>query len=215
MTSFLSRGRLVAACFLGLCYSLIARADQLILDDLIVDGSLCVGTECVDGEFDPDPVTNVIPFDTLKIKDAEPLIRFDDTSVSAAFPSNDWLMGITDDAGTGAAYFFITDESSGLDVLRMQATETGGVALGAGSQVVPGAISVGAPGTERAIVNVAPGIDDTDAVNIEQFAAFEAQVQIDNAAAIGTLDTDIADVQDRIDALSLRLDDLMNRVDAL
>jgi len=43
------------------------------------------------------------------------------------------------------------------------------VALGAGSVAdQPNTFSVGAPGSERRIVNVAPGINGTDAVNLDQ-----------------------------------------------
>ena len=182
-------------------------ADEVVLDDQIVDGSLCVGADCMDGEeFDSD---------TIKIKSSDPQINFQDTSSSASFPTNDWLMGIADDMATGSAFFYITDVESGSNVLHIQAADTGGVALGAGSAVVLDAISVGAPGAERPIVNVASGINDTDAVNVEQFDDFQQQTEADNAGAITAIESDIAAIQVRIDDLHLRIHDLLHRVDAL
>lgn len=188
-------------CCIGLSLSLMpVWADQVILDDLIVNGSQCVGVDCIDGEeFD---------FDTVKIKSSSPQIRFLDTSTTAGFPTNDWRMGITDDMVTGTTLFYIKDEGSGLNALQIQAAESGGVALGAGSAIVPNAISVGAPGAERPIVNVAPGTNDTDAVNAQQFEDFQNQVEADNADAI-------AATQARIDELNLRIDGLLDKIDML
>jgi autotransporter adhesin len=57
------------------------------------------------------------------------------------------------------------------------------VALGAGSVAnVANTVSVGAPGAERRITNVAPGISQTDAVNVGQLNSVAAglQSQINN-----------------------------------
>jgi hypothetical protein len=195
-------------CCIGfMLYLEPAWADQVILDDLIVDGSQCVGTDCVELEE--------FGFDTLKLKSGDPQIRFQDTSNSASFPTNDWLMGISDDAATGSASFYITDVSSGLDVLHIQAADFGGVALGAGSAVVPDAISVGAPGAERQIVNVAQGTHDTDAVNMQQFADFQTSTSNNISADATAIDADVAAAQIRIDELSTRVNGLLDRVDVL
>ncbi|MBT8088882.1 MAG: hypothetical protein KJO01_01605 [Gammaproteobacteria bacterium] len=203
MSNF-SLGRYIS-CIGVLLFSAPVWADQVINDDLIVDGSQCVGADCADGEL--------FDFDTIKLKSSDPQIRFQDTSTSAGFPTNDWLMGITDDTTTGSAYFYITDERSGLEVLHVQATDLGGVALGAGSAVVPDAISVGAPGAERPIVNVAPGTADTDAVNMQQFVDF--QTGIDTSPDALAIEAEIAAVQIRIDELNNRVNDLLDRVNAL
>ena len=50
--------------------------DQLILDDLIVDGSLCVGMDCVNGE--------PFGFDTIRLKENNTRIRFYDTSCTSS-----------------------------------------------------------------------------------------------------------------------------------
>ena len=198
------------ACLL---FSTPAWADEIVLDDQIVNGSLCVGADCMDGEFDPDPMTGLSPFDTIRIISTDPQIHFQDTSSSGSFPTNDWRMGIADDMVTGSASFFITDVESGLDVLLLQAADTGGVALGAGSLLVPGAISVGSPGAERPIVNVAAGTNDTDAVNIQQFDDFKTNTN--TTADAMAIQANVAAAQVRIDDLNLRIDDLLDRVDAL
>ena len=64
---------LAAACFA----SGKAAADQVIPDDLIVQGSLCVGFDCVNNE--------VFDFDTIRLKENNLRILFHDTSVGAAF----------------------------------------------------------------------------------------------------------------------------------
>jgi len=79
--------------------------DQVILDDLIVDGSACIGFDCVNGE--------VFGFDTLRLKENNLRIKFQDTSNSGSFPSNDWEITINDSTNGGANYFGITDVTGG------------------------------------------------------------------------------------------------------
>ena len=70
--------------------SLGIQADQVILDDLIVDGSACIGFDCVNGES--------FGFDTLRLKENNLRIKFQDTSSSASFPSRDWQITANDSA---------------------------------------------------------------------------------------------------------------------
>lgn len=87
--------------------------DQVILDDLIVDGSLCVGQDCVNGES--------FGFDTLRLKENNLRVHFQDTSNSASFPTNDWRITINDSANGGGNYFGIDDVSSGRRVFILEA----------------------------------------------------------------------------------------------
>lgn len=89
---------LVGAAFL---LSSPASADQQILDDLIVDGSICVGQDCVNGES--------FGFDTLRLKENNLRIKFQDTSATASFPSNDWQITANDSSNGGANKFSIED----------------------------------------------------------------------------------------------------------
>jgi hypothetical protein len=76
-----------------------ARADFVIADDLIVQGSACVGLDCVDGE--------AFGFDTIRLKENNTRIKFDDTSTSAGFPNNDWQLTANDSASGGLNKFSI------------------------------------------------------------------------------------------------------------
>jgi hypothetical protein len=88
--------------------------DQLILDDLIVDGSLCVGFDCVNGES--------FGFDTIRLKENNLRIHFQDTSTSASFPTNDWRISVNDSANGGADYFAIQDVDSGTNSFVIEAS---------------------------------------------------------------------------------------------
>ena len=81
-----------------------AHADQMILDDLGVSGSACIGLDCVNGEN--------FNFDTLRLKENNLRIKFIDTSSSASFPTTDWQITINDSANGGANKFSIDDIDS-------------------------------------------------------------------------------------------------------
>ncbi|MCP4658330.1 MAG: hypothetical protein GY856_23195 [bacterium] len=79
----------------------IPTKDHLINDDLIVDGSACIGFDCVNGES--------FGFDTLRLKENNLRIKFEDTSVAASYPDNDWQLTANDSANGGANKFSIDD----------------------------------------------------------------------------------------------------------
>jgi len=81
--------------------SLGAMPDIVQPDDVIIQGSLCVGLDCVNGES--------FGFDTIRLKENNTRIKFDDTSVSAGFPANDWQLTANDSASGGASKFSIED----------------------------------------------------------------------------------------------------------
>ncbi len=87
--------------------------DQVILDDLIVDGSLCVGMDCINGES--------FGFDTIRLKENNLRIKFQDTSSTASFPSNDWQITANDSANGGANKFSIDDIDSGKTPFTIEA----------------------------------------------------------------------------------------------
>jgi hypothetical protein len=76
-------------------------ADQVIPDDLIVQGSTCVGLDCVNNES--------FGFDTIRLKENNTRIAFDDTSASAGFPANDWQLSANDSASGGLNKFSLED----------------------------------------------------------------------------------------------------------
>jgi hypothetical protein len=75
--------------------------DQVIADDLIVQGSACIGLDCVNNES--------FGFDTIRLKENNTRIKFEDTSTSAGFPTHDWQLTANDSASGGAEKFSIED----------------------------------------------------------------------------------------------------------
>lgn len=75
--------------------------DQVIPDDLIVQGSACIGLDCVNNES--------FGFDTIRLKENNTRIKFDDTSTAAGFPANDWQLTANDSASGGSSKFSIED----------------------------------------------------------------------------------------------------------
>jgi hypothetical protein len=79
----------------------VRQVDQVIPDDLIVQGSACIGLDCVNNES--------FGFDTIRLKENNTRIKFDDTSTSAGFPANDWQLTANDSASGGSSKFSIED----------------------------------------------------------------------------------------------------------
>ncbi|MDJ0836755.1 MAG: tail fiber domain-containing protein [Acidobacteriota bacterium] len=90
-----------------------ALRDFVINDDLIVDGSACIGFDCVNGES--------FGFDTIRLKENNLRIKFDDTSVAASFPRTDWQLTANASANGGAAKFSIDDISGGRTPFTVEA----------------------------------------------------------------------------------------------
>jgi hypothetical protein len=82
-----------------------AAKDQVVSDDQIVIGSLCVGMDCVNGES--------FGFDTIRLKENNLRIKFQDTSNSASFPSTDWQIIANDSTNGGASYLAFEDVDAG------------------------------------------------------------------------------------------------------
>lgn len=90
-----------------------ANKSQVIADDLIVGGGACIGGDCADGE--------VFDVDTLRLRNNNLRLHFDDTSASGSFPSNDWRIEINDSADGGDNYFAIEDATSGETPFKIEA----------------------------------------------------------------------------------------------
>lgn len=102
---------IAAAALMGLTSQ--ASADIQHLDDVIITFSLCVGNDCVNGEN--------FGFDTMRLKENNLRIHFDDTSNSASFPSNDWRIVVNDTSNGGGSYFAIEDSTAGRIPFRVEA----------------------------------------------------------------------------------------------
>lgn len=78
----------------------ITAADQVIPDDLIVQGSACIGLDCVNNES--------FGFDTIRLKENNTRIKFEDTS-TGTFPTNDWQITANDSASGGSSKLSVED----------------------------------------------------------------------------------------------------------
>ena len=85
-------------------FSRLFLPDQVIPDDLIVQGSACVGLDCVNNEN--------FGFDTIRLKENNTRIQFDDTSTSAGFPTNNWQIRANSSASGGASFLGFVDQGA-------------------------------------------------------------------------------------------------------
>lgn len=129
-----------------------ARA-QVIATDLVVQGSECVGLDCVNGES--------FGFDTERLKENNLRIHFDDTSNSASFPKRDWRIVINDSGNGGAEYFGIEDATAGRQVFRIE----GNAPLNALYVSDAGDVGIG---TDVPVVEVHAVDGNTPALRLEQ-----------------------------------------------
>jgi|GEM_PF-6140768 len=83
----------------------LATEELTISDDLMVQGSLCVGLDCAFSE--------VFAFDTIRLKENNLRVHFQDTSSSGSFPSTDWRLVANDSTNGGANRFSIENATSG------------------------------------------------------------------------------------------------------
>jgi hypothetical protein len=82
-------------------------------DDVIIDGSLCVGNDCYSGlEFG---------FDTIVLMENNLRIFFDDTSTIQNYPRNDWRIICNDSADGGGNYFAIEDATEVSNIFVLEA----------------------------------------------------------------------------------------------
>jgi len=130
-----------------------AMRDQVIPDDLIVQGSACVGLDCVNNEN--------FGFDTIRVKENNLRIHFDDTSVSAGFPANDWRIVANDSASGGASKFSVEDSTGA----KTPFTLTAGAPTN--SLFVSSVGNVGF-GTSTPVLDLHINTSDSPAIRLEQ-----------------------------------------------
>src|ERR1044072_5297029 len=82
---------------------LITKPDDVIPDDLIVQGSICAGLDCVNGE--------VFGFDTIRMKKNNTRLQFEDTS-AAGFPLNNWQIRANSSGAGGASFLAFVDQGA-------------------------------------------------------------------------------------------------------
>ena len=133
--------------------------DQVIPDDLIVQGSICAGFDCVNGES--------FGTDTIRVKENNVRIQFDDTSVSAGFATNNWQLRANDQASGGASFFAIVDQGA------TGTGETGTIVLAVDAGAPANSLRVSSGGnvgvgTATPVLDVHANTTDTPAIRLEQ-----------------------------------------------
>lgn len=96
----LLRGCMTAALCGGLLAG-AAHADQVVADDQIVQGGLCVGFDCVNGE--------AFASDMIRLEENNLRIKFEDSSDPLSSPGNDWQITANDSASGGQSRFSFDD----------------------------------------------------------------------------------------------------------
>jgi hypothetical protein len=130
--------------------------DQVIAENLIVQGSLAVGFDAVNLED--------FGFDTFRLKENNIRIHFDDTSASAGFASNDWRIVINESGSGGANYFGIEDATADIMSFKILA----GAPANAFFMAANGNIGLG---TDSPLVNLHILDGNSPALRIEQDAS--------------------------------------------
>jgi hypothetical protein len=133
--------------------------DQVIADDLIVQGSICAGLDCVNNED--------FGFDTIRVKENNTRIQFDDTSTSAGFPANNWQIRANDSGSGGANFLGFVDQGSTGN------SETGTIVFAVTAGAAANSLRVGSNSkvglrTATPVLDVHANTTDTPAIRLEQ-----------------------------------------------
>ncbi len=140
-------------------HHLISMPDQVIPDDLIVQGSACVGLDCVNNE--------VFGFDTIRLKENNDRIQFDDSSTAAGFPTNNWQIRANSSASGGASFLGFVDQGATGN------SETGTIVFEVDAGAPANSLKVSSTGkvglrTATPILDVHMNTSDTPAIRFEQ-----------------------------------------------
>ncbi|MCB1056978.1 MAG: tail fiber domain-containing protein [Acidobacteria bacterium] len=140
----------------GAALSNLSDATQVITMDLVVQGSECVGTDC--------STSPSFGFDTLRLKENNLRIKFDDTSSSGSFPNNDWQLTANDTNNGGANKFSLDDITNGKTPFTIEAGAANN------SLYVDDAGNIGI-GTSAPVVEVHVVDGDSPALRLQQDAS--------------------------------------------
>ncbi|HXQ34965.1 MAG TPA: tail fiber domain-containing protein, partial [Anaerolineales bacterium] len=133
--------------------------DQVIPDDLIVQGSVCAGLDCVNNEN--------FGFDTIRLKENNTRIQFDDTSASAGFATNNWQIRANSSASGGASFLAFVDQGATGN------SETGTIVFEVDAGASANSIKVGSNSkvgfrTATPVLDLHVSSTDTPAMRLEQ-----------------------------------------------
>jgi hypothetical protein len=90
-----------------------AIAEVVYNQDVLINGSLCVGFDCGSSQS--------FGADTIRVRENNTRIHFDDTSNSASFPNNDWRLLANEQSNGGRNVFQIQDATAGREVISVEA----------------------------------------------------------------------------------------------
>ena len=137
---------------------MISSPDDVIPDDLIVQGSLCAGLDCVNGE--------VFGFDTIRLKENNTRLQFEDTS-AAGFPLNNWQIRANSSGAGGASFLAFVDQGAAGN------SETGTIVFEVDAGAPANSLKVASSGkvglrTATPVLDVHANTSDTPAIRLEQ-----------------------------------------------
>ncbi|HSE26145.1 MAG TPA: tail fiber domain-containing protein [Pyrinomonadaceae bacterium] len=133
--------------------------DQVIPDDLVVQGSICAGLDCVNNED--------FGFDTIRTKENNTRIQFNDTSTSAGFATNNWQIRANSSASGGGSFLGFVDQGAA------GTSETGTVVFEVDAGAPANALRVSSTGrigvrTATPVLDLHINSGDTPAMRLEQ-----------------------------------------------
>lgn len=137
----------------------LAMPDQVIPDDLIVQGSICAGLDCVNNEN--------FGFDTIRLKENNTRLQFLDTSTSAGFASNNWQIRANDSPSGGNNFLGFVDQGLNGN------SETGTIVLSVRAGAPANSILVDSTGrlglrTATPVLDIHTNTGNTPAIRLEQ-----------------------------------------------
>ncbi|HEV8590170.1 MAG TPA: tail fiber domain-containing protein [Pyrinomonadaceae bacterium] len=140
-------------------FSLLAVPDVVTPDDEIIQGSACVGLDCVNGE--------VFGFDTIRMKENNTRLQYDDTSTSAGFPTNNWQIRANSSASGGESFLGFVDQGATGN------SETGTIVFQVSAGAPANSLRVSSTGkvglrTATPVLDVHMNTTDTPAIRFEQ-----------------------------------------------
>ncbi|MEK6284813.1 MAG: hypothetical protein AABO57_03655 [Acidobacteriota bacterium] len=141
--------------------------DVVTPDDVIIQGSACIGLDCVNNEN--------FGFDTIRLKENNTRIQFDDTS-GAGFPTNNWQIRANSSAAGGASFLGFVDQGAAGN------SEAGTIVFEVDAGAPANSLKVSSTGrvglrTATPVLDLHIATGDTPAHRLEQTAAsgFTAQ----------------------------------------
>ena len=140
--------------------SLFSMPDIVQPDDVIIQGSACVGLDCVNNES--------FGFDTIRLKENNTRISFNDTSSAAGFPTNDWTIRANGSASGGASFLAFVDRGA-----SENGDETGTIVFEVDAGAPANALKVSSTGkvglrTATPVLDLHITTSDTPAHRLEQ-----------------------------------------------